>query len=70
MDVAVDELLKLSNTDLYDAYKAKPFKLEVEILLYVLDYPRIGKVFRIGSSLNWIHSVFTTHVYLNKFQNA
>ena len=50
LDVAVDELLKLSNLDLYDAYKAEPFKLKVEILLYVLDYPGIGKVFRMSGS--------------------
>ena len=50
LDVAVDELLKLSNTDLCDAYKAEPFKLKVEILLYVLDYPGIGKVFRMSGS--------------------
>lgn len=36
LDVAVDESLKLSNVDLFDAYKSEPFKLKVEILLYVL----------------------------------
>lgn len=50
LDVAVDELLKLSNLNFYDAYKVEPFKLKVEILLYVLDYPGIGKVFRMSGS--------------------
>ena len=50
IDVVVDEFLKLSSVDLYDAYKAEPFKLKMEILLYVLDYPGMGKVLKMCGS--------------------
>lgn len=45
LDIVVDELLALSNQSLYDAYQQAPFALKVNILLYTLDYPGIGKVF-------------------------
>ena len=44
LEILVDELLGLSNRRLYDSYSCAPFSLKVEILLYVLDYPGIGKV--------------------------
>ena len=45
LEIVVDELLTLSNQSLYDAYSEAPFNLKVKILLYVLDYPGMGKVF-------------------------
>lgn len=47
LEVLVDEMMHLSNATLYDAYKQANFNLKVEILLYILDYPGIGKVFNI-----------------------
>ncbi len=47
LEVLVDELMSLSSTKMYDAYKQAPFDLKVEVLFYILDYPGIGKVFNI-----------------------
>ena len=44
LEILVDELLGLSNRRLFDSYSCAPFDLKVEIFLYVLDYPGIGKV--------------------------
>ena len=35
---------------MYDAYQGAPFHLKVDILLYILDYPGIGKMFSISGS--------------------
>lgn len=45
LEVLVDEILSLSNQVIFDAYHEAPFKLKVEVLLYVLDYPGVCKVF-------------------------
>lgn len=51
LEVVVDEFLQLSGgTTLYDAYQGAPFKLKTEILLYVLDYPGLGKVMKMSGS--------------------
>ena len=50
LDVVIDELLELSNVDAYDAYKDEHFKLKAEILLYILDYPAMGKVFKMSGT--------------------
>lgn len=50
LDVMVDELLEISNQKLFDAYMNAPFNLKVDILLYVLDYPGIAKVFSLKGS--------------------
>ena len=47
LEILVDELISLSNTTIYDAYQQATFELKVEILLHILDYPGIGKVFNI-----------------------
>ena len=47
LEILVDELISLTNAEMYDAYKQANFNLKVEILLYVLDYPGLGKVFNI-----------------------
>ena len=43
----MDELLSLSNSQIYDAYRQADFNMKVEILFYVLDYPGVGKVFNV-----------------------
>lgn len=50
LDILVDELLELSSATLFDAYSSAPFQCKVEILLYVLDYPGIGKVMSVVGS--------------------
>lgn len=45
LDILVDELLAISNKEVYDAYQGAPFTLKAEILMYVLDYPGLGKGF-------------------------
>ena len=47
LDILVDELLSLSNKIVFDAYQGAPFQLKVDILMYVLDYPGISKVFNV-----------------------
>ena len=44
INILVDELLELSCSSLFDAYQNAPFKCKVSILLYILDYPGLGKV--------------------------
>ena len=43
MEVFIDELLLLSGSTLFDAYQIAPFQLKLGVLLYVLDYPGLGK---------------------------
>ncbi len=50
LDILVDELLELCNITLYDAYQKAPFPCKVELLLHVLDYPGISKVFSVVGS--------------------
>ena len=50
LDVLVDELLELSGTTVFDGYQNAPFTLKVELLLPILDYPGICKVFSITGS--------------------
>lgn len=45
LEVLLDEIMYLSSHQLYDAYRKKAFQLKVAVLLYVLDYPGIGKFF-------------------------
>ena len=49
LEVLVDELISLTNAELYDAYQ-QSFALKVEILLRVLDYPGIAKMFNINGA--------------------
>jgi len=49
LGILVDELLKLSNTKMYDAYQEAPFTCKVAVL-HVLDHPGIGKVFGVTGS--------------------
>jgi len=50
LEVFVDEMVQLSNKTLYDAYQHAPFQLKLELLLYVLDYPGLGKVLKMSGS--------------------
>ena len=50
LEVLLDELITLSNATLYDAYQQATFQLKVEILLHILDYPGIAKVFNIADT--------------------
>lgn len=44
LEILVDELISLSNATIFDAYQRADFKLKVEILLHILDYPGIGNI--------------------------
>ena len=50
LEILVDELLELSNSILFDSYKGAPFTCKLALLLYVLDYPGIGKVMSVVGS--------------------
>lgn len=45
LEVVVDELLTLSGSQFYDAFRKAPFTFKVQVLNYVLDYPGLNKVF-------------------------
>ena len=47
IEVLVDELLSITNEILFDAYQGASFQLKVNVLLYILDYPGIAKVFNV-----------------------
>ena len=50
LEVVVDELPSLANVKMFDAYKQASFHLKIDLLLYIFDYPGIGKVFNITGS--------------------
>ena len=50
LEVFIDELLQLSGSTLFDAYQSAPFQLKVDVLLYVLDNPGLGKVLNMSGS--------------------
>ena len=50
LELVVDELLYLSNRTMYDSYQQAPFKVKVDILIFILDYPGIGKVMNVTGS--------------------
>ncbi len=50
LNILVDELIEMSNTILFDAYRNAPFKCKVAVLLHILDYPGIGKVMSVVGS--------------------
>ena len=45
LEVLVDETIYLSGCKLYDPYRRAPFNMKVEVLIYILDYQGLGKVF-------------------------
>lgn len=69
LEILIDELLCLTNMKIYDAYRKEPFQAKVEILLHVLDYQGIGKVFHMtgtgsyrGCSWCQIKGTYCTHL--------
>ena len=50
LEILVDEMLELSNSILFDSYQRAPFSCKIALLLYVLDYPGIGKVMSVVGS--------------------
>ena len=50
LSILVDEMLELTNKKIFDAYQQATFTLKIDILLYVLDYPGISKVFNTKGS--------------------
>lgn len=50
LEIVVDQLLEQSSSKLWDAYKCAPFDCKINILLHVLDYPGVCKVFQIVGS--------------------
>ena len=45
VDVLVDELLVLPKCQIYNSYKEAPVSVKIKLLLYVLDYPGMSKLF-------------------------
>ena len=61
LDILVDELLEITGSTVFDAYRNAPFTLKVVLLLCILDYPGICKLFGIVGSgayngCAWCHS--------------
>ena len=50
LEVLVDEIIALSGCKLYDGYRNAPFTAKVEIMVYVLDYQGLGKVFSLTAT--------------------
>jgi len=50
LEVVADELQELNKLKIYDAYQNARFSLKIEILLNIMDYPGIGKVFKVSGS--------------------
>ena len=48
LEAIVNEIKELSGRQIYDAYQECMFDLQVHILLYILDYPEIGKVLKLS----------------------
>ena len=49
--VLVDEIVGLNNRDFFDAYQNEKFKLKIDILLHILDYPGQSKLFHSAGKL-------------------
>ena len=45
LEVLVDETLSLSSCKIYDAYRKAPFQVKVDIMIYILHYQGLGKLF-------------------------
>lgn len=50
LEVVVDEIIEPSGKKIYDAYQDCMFDLHIQILLYILDYPGLGKVLKLSGS--------------------
>ena len=47
IEILVDELLSITNKNMFDAYQGASFQFKANVLLYILDYPGIAKVFNV-----------------------
>lgn len=47
LEVLVDEILSLSSCKIYDAYRKATLHVKVNIMIYILDYQGLGKLFRL-----------------------
>ena len=45
IELVTEEIIKLNYTEMYDAANDESFKLQVNVALYILDYPGHNKVF-------------------------
>ena len=45
LGVLLDEIFFLCSCKIYDAYREAPFEVTVDIMIYILDYQGLGKVF-------------------------
>jgi len=50
MEILVNEILELTDIQMYDAHQGSTFNFRAEILSYVLDYPGVGKLFKVCGS--------------------
>ena len=50
LEVLVDEILALCGCKLYDAYKNAPLTVKVKIMVYVVDYQGLGKLFSLTAT--------------------
>lgn len=71
LEILIDEMINLTNCKLYDAYKKAPFNVKVCVMLYVVDYQGLGKVFSLtgtgsyrGCAWCLLKGIYCTH--LNK----
>ena len=67
LEIFIDELLQLSGSTLFDAYQSAPFQLKMDALLYVLDYPGLGKVLNMsgfGAYKGCIGVILKVHIKL------
>lgn len=45
IEVLVEEILDLNSSVCYDAYRKEQFELNIDILMTIVDYPGLNKVF-------------------------
>ncbi|KXJ06458.1 hypothetical protein AC249_AIPGENE6290 [Exaiptasia diaphana] len=54
-EVVIDEIMSMASFKIFDAYQKAPFNVKVEVLLYVRDYPGIGKVFPMTACGSYVY---------------
>ena len=69
VEILVDELLYLTKCKIVNAYQKAPVDIKIKVLLYVLDYPGLCKVFNQQESgglsgCHWCHirGIYCTHL--------
>lgn len=71
VEILVDELLYLTKCKIVDAYQSAPVDIKIKVLLYVLDYPGLCKIFNQQGSgglsgCHWCHIRGTYCSHLSK----